>query len=284
MKSVKSVKKVPSELNLSPPADVDPDSVTKTAIVESPTEIKTPLPPITPAEKPNGGSAINLTIQRQNTDTASISGKKPWRRSTSRKPTGLASAIAASGLAMANPALSPSHQAQITPPAIVSPQQSATSKKSTSPPYMSISPAQSSTSQRHSRTRSAELSPKRLKPKRSTNGMSSKSSRHRKSSVSANSDNGSEYYAAGGDEMRPEYYSGLEGSSDEDGSGSDLDSDDLEMGDDDMPVTGFAVASNKRNADFHELFPTVPEGDYLIEGVWLISCVKVLFFFLISFF
>ncbi|KAI5885358.1 GRAM-domain-containing protein, partial [Schizophyllum commune H4-8] len=29
--------------------------------------------------------------------------------------------------------------------------------------------------------------------------------------------------------------------------------------------TGFAVASSKRNADFHELFPAVPEGDYLIE-------------------
>ncbi|EPQ60214.1 GRAM-domain-containing protein [Gloeophyllum trabeum ATCC 11539] len=44
---------------------------------------------------------------------------------------------------------------------------------------------------------------------------------------------------------------------------SDEESDDL--GDDDIPVTGFAVASNKRNADFHELFPTIPEGDYLID-------------------
>ena len=41
---------------------------------------------------------------------------------------------------------------------------------------------------------------------------------------------------------------------------------DLDLGEEDMPVTGFAVASNKRNADFHELFPSVPEGDYLIEG------------------
>ncbi|KAG8716061.1 hypothetical protein FRC11_010254 [Ceratobasidium sp. 423] len=32
-----------------------------------------------------------------------------------------------------------------------------------------------------------------------------------------------------------------------------------------IPITGFAVASSKRNADFHELFPNVPEGDYLIE-------------------
>ena len=41
---------------------------------------------------------------------------------------------------------------------------------------------------------------------------------------------------------------------------------DLELSDDDVPVTGFAVASNKRNADFHDLFPTVPVDDYLIEG------------------
>jgi hypothetical protein len=32
-------------------------------------------------------------------------------------------------------------------------------------------------------------------------------------------------------------------------------------------VTGFAVASQKRNADFHALFgKAVPEDDYLIEG------------------
>jgi hypothetical protein len=43
----------------------------------------------------------------------------------------------------------------------------------------------------------------------------------------------------------------------------------LDIGDVDMniPVTGFAVASSKRNADFHDLFPNVPEGDYLIEGM-----------------
>ena len=287
--SMRSVKKAPSELNLNTDkaatapasADTDSDSITKTTIVDSPPDIKAPLPASAPAptsERPNGGSTVNLTVQRQNTDTASIKSNRPWRRSSARKPTGLASAIAASGLAMANPALSPTHHAQMSPP-IVSPQQSissATSKKSAgSPPYMSISPAQSNTSQR---TRSVELSPKMLKPKKSTNGLSTKSSKSRKDSsrprkssvsVSVNSDNGSEYYAAGGDEVRPDYYSGLEVSSDDDGSGTDLDSD-LELGDDDIPVTGFAVASNKRNADFHELFPTVPEGDYLIEGGWFV--------------
>jgi hypothetical protein len=40
-----------------------------------------------------------------------------------------------------------------------------------------------------------------------------------------------------------------------------------ELNDSDIPVTGFAVASNKRNVDFHELFRSTPESDYLIEGV-----------------
>lgn len=31
-------------------------------------------------------------------------------------------------------------------------------------------------------------------------------------------------------------------------------------------ITGFAVASSKRNEDFHALFPSVPEDDYLIES------------------
>jgi hypothetical protein len=44
----------------------------------------------------------------------------------------------------------------------------------------------------------------------------------------------------------------------------------------DIPVTGFAVASSKRNADFHELFPSIPEGDYLIEGLSHFEIVKCL--------
>ncbi|EIW77611.1 GRAM-domain-containing protein [Coniophora puteana RWD-64-598 SS2] len=34
---------------------------------------------------------------------------------------------------------------------------------------------------------------------------------------------------------------------------------------DDIPVTGFAMSSSRRNADFHKLFPGIPEDDYLIE-------------------
>ncbi|KIJ30529.1 hypothetical protein M422DRAFT_267970, partial [Sphaerobolus stellatus SS14] len=49
----------------------------------------------------------------------------------------------------------------------------------------------------------------------------------------------------------------------------DEDDEDDDSSDDDLngvaPVTGFAVASNKRTADFHAMFPTIPEADYLID-------------------
>jgi hypothetical protein len=60
--------------------------------------------------------------------------------------------------------------------------------------------------------------------------------------------------------------------SSEDSEGSD---DELDINED-IPVTGFAVASSKRNADFHELFPSIPEGDYLIEGLSYFKTVKYL--------
>lgn len=57
------------------------------------------------------------------------------------------------------------------------------------------------------------------------------------------------------------------------GSDDDLDLDEDEDDDDDesdfgddLPVHGFAVASNRRNSEFHSMFPSVDEGDYLIEG------------------
>jgi len=34
-----------------------------------------------------------------------------------------------------------------------------------------------------------------------------------------------------------------------------------------IQAAAFAVASDKRNADFHELFKAILEGEYLIEGV-----------------
>jgi GRAM domain len=36
-----------------------------------------------------------------------------------------------------------------------------------------------------------------------------------------------------------------------------------------VPITGFAVQSGKRNRDFHALFKSVEESDYLIEGICL---------------
>lgn len=56
------------------------------------------------------------------------------------------------------------------------------------------------------------------------------------------------------------------------GDESDSSSGELDLNEQDIPVTGFAVASNKRNADFHELFPNIPEGDYLIEGDTYFCC------------
>ena len=40
---------------------------------------------------------------------------------------------------------------------------------------------------------------------------------------------------------------------------SDLDLDDLELGDDNIPVPGFAVVRNRRDAGFG-LFPIAPDG------------------------
>ena len=53
-------------------------------------------------------------------------------------------------------------------------------------------------------------------------------------------------------------------------SGSEDDSDDLDL-DADIPVTGFAVASARRNQEFHDMFGSIPEGDYLIEGMYEFS-------------
>ncbi|TXT04993.1 hypothetical protein VHUM_03813 [Vanrija humicola] len=66
---------------------------------------------------------------------------------------------------------------------------------------------------------------------------------------------------------RSPYLIRAHGDDSDDGYGSEDDSEnesDTE-GLDHLPVTGFAVASNRRNAEFHALFPTVDEGDYLIE-------------------
>ncbi|KAF8195080.1 hypothetical protein BJ912DRAFT_900980 [Pholiota molesta] len=300
-KSINSRKNAPPDINVNspshharaataPPEASDNGAVTHRPVVESPTEIKFPAstpttangaPPVPPL--PNGGAMP--PVARENTSATlaapdSKGSKRPWKRSTTRKPTGLASAIAASGLAMANPSLSAAQHAQIGgPPPVLSPGSSKGSDKDKQP-YLSRSPAQSSVSQRsHGKARSADLgsaaelaSPRSVASRKSSHGSAGR--RSRRPSAAHSDGAGSEQHAhasVGGDGesvVRADYYSGLDllddGSSDEDESGSGSDIDGL-MGEDDIPVTGFAVASNKRNADFHELFPTVPEGDYLIE-------------------
>jgi hypothetical protein len=42
----------------------------------------------------------------------------------------------------------------------------------------------------------------------------------------------------------------------------------------DISITGFTIASSKRNADFHGLFPSIPEGDDLIKGLSHFKVVK----------
>ncbi|KAH9885421.1 hypothetical protein C8Q73DRAFT_749210 [Cubamyces lactineus] len=236
----------------SPPANAENGPV----LVESPTGLTHPAsdyPSInrtmTPSvTTPSMGSTL---LVPDNSDAVSISSlgsatskkRRPWRRSSnasSNQPrsatigptvsvgsnkspprkgtaaTGLASALAASGLAMANPGIN-------LPP---------------------ISPAEVSSSGGAASGR----------PRRSLDTP--------KTSPGARSRGTSINYGASDYSDRESFHSGQDGYSDEDGSS---DSDELDLDPDDIPVTGFAVASNKRNQDFHELFPTVPEGDYLIE-------------------
>ncbi|KAF4612364.1 hypothetical protein D9613_004350 [Agrocybe pediades] len=278
-------------------------SVTMKPIVESPTDLKFPTgengstiaPSSSTSTATSGGtsasaSTANLSLQREGTTASVLSvgdgtkSKRPWRRSTTRKPTGLAGAIAASGLAMANPTMSAAQNAAMTTSPVLSatsPSRSSGDKDKDKQPYLSRSPAESSVSQ-HKKSRSAgagDMSPRSSKSRKSSIGSPGRSSgrRTRRGSSAAHSDANSEYYASingtsttlNGDDnsARPEYYIGIgdeSDSDDSDDSGSEGSSI-LDMDEEDIPVTGFAVASNKRNADFHELFPSIPEGDYLIE-------------------
>ncbi|TFK18705.1 hypothetical protein FA15DRAFT_675088 [Coprinopsis marcescibilis] len=302
-------------------------SVTMAPIVESPTGIKAPGLP-TPASsngplrsatmQPNSGSSF--LSPRKDDDAASIIStsskvspekKRPWKRSATRKPTGLAGAIAASGLAMANPSMS-RFDSQISP---IMTNVSSSNSGDGHQPYLSKSPATSVGGK--SGKGLTPVSPKSHRsgssggrrssggggksPSASRDGLASapRRSHHRRPSLSAYSDSASSHGGALSTSGLTEYYSGNESEGAlsrissrgsrgrrnsklrlDDSSGSETDSEDetdssdddssvdldnLDLEDDDMPVTGFAVASNKRNADFHELFPNISEADYLIE-------------------
>ncbi|KAI6015635.1 hypothetical protein EDC04DRAFT_2752194 [Pisolithus marmoratus] len=175
---------------------------------------------------------VDATSQR----SAASSGSKKkeqtglgWRRPSvgtpTRKNTGIASAIAASGLAMAN----------------------ATSQV----PPLPISPL----------------------PQAPRNGSVHNGSKSRERTMSVNNAASASVYSMPGtiDGARQISLSKSDSSdrqyqTDSSESTGGLESDDeLDLNEENIPVTGFAVASNKRNADFHELFPNIPEGDYLIE-------------------
>ncbi|KAJ7477277.1 hypothetical protein B0H11DRAFT_1298637 [Mycena galericulata] len=235
-------------------------------ILDSPEALR---PTDFPQTSPASSSSHATGPSRRDTDVLSITSQgqkkkptsRPWRRSTPKKPMGLAGAIAASGLAMANPGMTAPHQSTLSP-------QVMNTNENRSSPSLVTSPIQNP----RKLTASPEMPPKH---KRYATGVNGKPQREKTTdhvrrrttgSVASHGDAGEAYFP----DEHGGYYSGLEESS-EDGSGSDSDGDsgsdleDLDLGEDDIPVTGFAVASNKRNADFHELFPGIPEGDYLIE-------------------
>lgn len=216
---------------------------TMSPIVESPTGVMPCMPDLSPPRhtlvSSNTVPSMPSLLLPDSSDTASLYSvggtkkKRTWRRlstsgsqrrSSKRQGSGLASAIAASGLAMASPGVS------------------VPSLPSSEPASSVYVDAQSTFSSSH-RTRTSVDSPKLPN-----------SARSRQTSLS---------YATSDLSDRDSYRSLRDGreSSEEDDSDLDLDPDDI-------PVTGFAVASNKRNQDFHELFPNIPEGDYLIEGVF----------------
>ncbi|KIO07078.1 hypothetical protein M404DRAFT_998507 [Pisolithus tinctorius Marx 270] len=155
-----------------------------------------------------------------------------WRRPSvgnpTRKNTGIASALAASGLAMAN----------------------ATSQV----PPLPTTPL----------------------PQTPRNGNAQNGSKSRERTMSVNNAASPSVYSMpgtinGGNSARQislskSDYSDRQYQSDSSESTGGSESDDeLDLNEENIPVTGFAVASSKRNADFHELFPNIPEGDYLIE-------------------
>ncbi|KAJ7265958.1 hypothetical protein B0H12DRAFT_178512 [Mycena haematopus] len=245
----------------SPAAAPHPNEEVNPPLSESPTEVR---------EFPNANtwvpsaSGSGSGSRRRDTDVFSVTSQgqkkkssRPWRRSTPKKPMGLASAIAASGLAMANPAMTAPQQSNLTP-------QVMNQNENKSSPSLVTSPNQNPN---RKMTSGAESPNHRRYGTENGKARSKSEHKRRRTTGSVNGHGEGEGYFP---DEQAEYYSGLEDSSDGgsgddsgDESGSGLE--DLDLGEDDIPVTGFAVASNKRNADFHELFPGIPEGDYLID-------------------
>jgi hypothetical protein len=177
--------------------------------------------------------------------TASGRKRRLWRRSSTstpqaspkRKTTGLASAIVSS---MSGSGGTSNSSTAVPSPPPASPPRRSNSKVKRSP---ALSGHHAAASQSSLDSNSLQLSPQTMRLRQDS--LSARPLEHESGSASS----------ADGHDAESE--------------GDDSEDDELlaELNDGDIPVTGFAVASNKRNADFHELFRTIPEGDYLIEGV-----------------
>ncbi|KDQ62981.1 hypothetical protein JAAARDRAFT_168358 [Jaapia argillacea MUCL 33604] len=224
--------------------------------------------------------------------------EKEREKERKRKPTGLASALAASGLAMANPG-TPMSAPLSMPPSASSFSNNSTNSTNNRRPTManrsnsSTSLLTTGTNGKKKKDKSKTLGPPTSGGGRKASGNGSKkgrdraksttsdpsSARGRKSTEGPNgngTDDGLSDSSSGGrsslrlsdlpdgDRSSDEYTDSESGEGSEESEEDESDDDDLLLGEE-IPVTGFAVASNKRNADFHELFGSIPEGDYLIE-------------------
>lgn len=243
-RSVKRKSSFRSQTQPSPPLNIDQGSKADTPdvsrqgrhedgaapqsnyIVESPTAVAFQKGPS--QELLGTFSDVDATSLRSATSSTSKN-KKGWRRPSistpSRKPTGVATALATSGLAMAN-------ATSQVPPVPVLP-------SSSSRTTLALNGNRPREGTMNSRTRVQHAASS------SVHSMTDAGARSRNISLS-----------------KSDFSDGDAFHSSEEDSGSD---DELDLNVQDIPVTGFAVASNKRNADFHELFPSIPEGDYLIE-------------------
>ncbi|KAJ7834972.1 hypothetical protein B0H14DRAFT_2363648 [Mycena olivaceomarginata] len=198
---------------------------------QAPTEVRKEFPQVSHPTETHDTDVFSSTSQAQ------LRSPRPWRRSTPKKPTGLASAIVASGLAMANSPMTAPRQSNLT-----------SQMMNRSAPSLVMSRSQSSLTTNPNGSRRSSRAKTEHRRQRAT--------------TPANVGEGRFSDEQGG------YYSGLEDSS-ADGSGNESGDDSGigldDRGEDELPVTGFAVASNKRNAEFHVLFPDIPEEDYLID-------------------
>ncbi|EIW87259.1 hypothetical protein CONPUDRAFT_116443 [Coniophora puteana RWD-64-598 SS2] len=185
--------------------------------------------------------------------------KKSWVSATSpgRKGTGIAGALAASGMAMAHPGSSQQQQQQQQQQQSVPPVPALPARPN---PNANANGGNNRANNNTKHTASASVGSV-AGAHRAPSSVGSPRGGSRpigasRSDVSVGGGGGYDSAGSGG---------GFESEEEDEESDEDDDDDELGFQAGDIPVTGFAVASSKRNADFHELFPSIPEGDYLIE-------------------